>query len=324
MTILVNKKYSEETMKKLAVLLFSLFLMACGNKTEEKKTTEPVKKIVTVAQATKPKTLDPPLANQVDSMRVARQIFNTLLAVDDNGELVPEVAEKWEFENPKSILFTIRKGIKFHNGAELTVEDVAFSVERMREKAGTRILLEKISGVEVVDDSHVRILLSSEFSPVLYNLTLSLCGILNKEDTLKRGESEIAVNPNGTGPFKLVHWNSGDILKFEPFEESFMGKPAIDELIFKVIPADIQRNQMQQNFSETMYHYLHAVDDTRLVISNDGWNMTVTDICAIHNYSHGEKEEKEKYEEYKEMLSTKENLVGQPPTCWDIYAKGYT
>lgn len=86
----------------------------------------------------------------------------------------------------------------------------------------------------------------------------------------------------------------------------------------------IQRNKMQQSFSETMYHYLHAVDDTRLVVSNDGWNMTVTDICAIHNYSHGQKEETEKYEEYKETLSTKENLIGQPPSCWDIYAKGYS
>ena len=90
---------------------------------------------MTVAQAAKPKTLDPPLANQVASMTVARQVFNTLLAVDDEGNLIPEIAEKWEFENPKSILFTIKKGIKFHNGAELTVEDVAFSVERMREKA---------------------------------------------------------------------------------------------------------------------------------------------------------------------------------------------
>lgn len=87
---------------------------------------------------------------------------------------------------------------------------------------------------------------------------------------------------------------------------------------------DIQRNKMQQSFSETMYHYLHAVDDTRLVVSNDGWNMTVTDICAIHNYSHGQKEETEKYEEYREMLSTKESLIGQPPACWDIYAKGYS
>ena len=54
-----------------------------------------------------------------------------------------------------------------------------------------------------------------------------------QEDTLKRGESEIAVNPNGTGPFKLTYWNSGDVLRFEPFEESFMGKPEIDELVLK-------------------------------------------------------------------------------------------
>lgn len=221
-------------MKKLIFLLLSFIFMACGNETkEESKSVGDTKKVVTVAQATKPKTLDPPLANQVDSMRVARQIFNTLLAVDDNGELIPEVAEKWEFENPKSILFTIRKGIKFYNGAELTVEDVAFSVERMREKAGTRILLEKISGVEIVDDSHVRILLSSEFSPVLYNLTLSLCGIINKEDTLKRGESEIAVKPNGTGPFKLTYWNSGDILNLNPLKRALWGNLILMSLYLK-------------------------------------------------------------------------------------------
>ena len=126
--------------KKIAVLTLSLFLLGCGGKAEEKKEGKSEKITVTVAQAAKPKTLDPPLANQVASMTVARQVFNTLLAVDDEGNLIPEIAEKWEFENPKSILFTIKKGIKFHNGAELTVEDVAFSVERMREKAGTRIL----------------------------------------------------------------------------------------------------------------------------------------------------------------------------------------
>lgn len=223
-------------MKKLGVLFLSLLFLACGGEGEKNKEGVQESKKVVVAQATKPKTLDPPLANQVDSMKVARQIFNTLLAVDDDGNLVPEIAEKWEFESPTSILFTIKKGIKFHNGAELTVDDVAFSLERMREKAGTRILVESISGVEIVDDTHVRVKMSEPFSPLLYNLTLSLCGIINKDDTLKRGEAEIAINPNGTGPFKLTYWNSGDIIKLEPFEDSFMGKPEIDELDFKVIP----------------------------------------------------------------------------------------
>ena len=61
--------------KKIAVLTLSLFLLGCGGKTEEKKVVKSEKVTVTVAQAAKPKTLDPPLANQVASMTVARQVF---------------------------------------------------------------------------------------------------------------------------------------------------------------------------------------------------------------------------------------------------------
>lgn len=86
---------------------------------------------------------------------------------------------------------------------------------------------------------------------------------------------------------------------------------------------NIHRDHKQQHFSQTMYHFLHALDDTRLVISNDGWEMTETDICAIHNYTHGQKGEIRKYENYKETLSTKESLVKSPSTSWDIYAQGF-
>lgn len=85
----------------------------------------------------------------------------------------------------------------------------------------------------------------------------------------------------------------------------------------------VHADRQQQHFSQTMYHYLHALDRTRLVISNDGWEMTETDICAIHNYMHGQKEETEKYKEYKRALSTREALLKYPSTSWDIYAKGF-
>ena len=85
----------------------------------------------------------------------------------------------------------------------------------------------------------------------------------------------------------------------------------------------IHQNPMQQHFSLTMYHFLHALDDTRPVISNDGWEMTETDICAIHNYAHGQKEETEKFACYREMLSSAENLVKLPSTSWDIFARGF-
>ncbi|MBL1226573.1 glycoside hydrolase family 2 protein [Enterococcus sp. BWR-S5] len=86
---------------------------------------------------------------------------------------------------------------------------------------------------------------------------------------------------------------------------------------------DIHLNTQQQSFSRSIYHYLHALDTTRLVISNDGWEMTETDICAIHNYSHGEKEEVKKYRYFKDSLADVEGLIQHPPGKWATFAKGF-
>ncbi|WP_053367632.1 glycoside hydrolase family 2 protein [Bacillus sp. FJAT-27245] len=85
----------------------------------------------------------------------------------------------------------------------------------------------------------------------------------------------------------------------------------------------IKNNKQQQHHSLAMYHLIHSIDPTRLVISNDGWELTKTDICAIHNYNHGGSEETAKYEEFKESLSTKENLLNSKPALRGIYADGF-
>lgn len=87
---------------------------------------------------------------------------------------------------------------------------------------------------------------------------------------------------------------------------------------------NIHRDKEQQDFSQAMYYIIHTLDATRPVVSNDGWEMTKTDICAIHNYSHGTEEEKEKYREYREILSDRESLVSYSPSSWDIYAGGFS
>lgn len=86
---------------------------------------------------------------------------------------------------------------------------------------------------------------------------------------------------------------------------------------------DIHHNKQQQHFSEGIYHLIHSLDVSRLVISNDGWEMTVTDICAIHNYSHGSVTETKKYTHFVDTLSTVDNLINQAPGKWGIYANGY-
>lgn len=87
---------------------------------------------------------------------------------------------------------------------------------------------------------------------------------------------------------------------------------------------NIHNDRMQQHFSQALYHYLHAIDKTRLVISNDGWEMTTTDICAIHNYSHGQKDQVKQYEEYVYTLASKDNLINHSMAAWDVYAKGFS
>jgi beta-galactosidase/beta-glucuronidase len=85
----------------------------------------------------------------------------------------------------------------------------------------------------------------------------------------------------------------------------------------------IKGNKQQQHHSLALYHLIHSLDPTRLVISNDGWEQTVTDICAIHNYNHGSANETAKYADFKESLSTKEALLQSKPARRGIYADGF-
>ncbi|MCR4694307.1 MAG: glycoside hydrolase family 2 [Pseudobutyrivibrio sp.] len=84
---------------------------------------------------------------------------------------------------------------------------------------------------------------------------------------------------------------------------------------------NIHADRQQQEYSKALYHYLHAADPTRLVISNDGWEQTDTDVCAIHNYEHGDPGTL-RAEIFEKMFSSRKELVGHPCGVWDVYAKG--
>lgn len=87
---------------------------------------------------------------------------------------------------------------------------------------------------------------------------------------------------------------------------------------------EISINKREQAHSMALYYQVKSLDDTRLVVNNDGWEMTKTDICAVHNYHHGSKEEIQKQEYFKESLSTKEKLIASMPAGRNLYANGYS
>ena len=88
---------------------------------------------------------------------------------------MPDLAERWEYTDEKTVVFYLRKGVKFHNkppvnGREVKAQDVKYSLERFATKSGFRARFDDIDRVEVVDDYTVKIVTKYPFAPLLVNL----------------------------------------------------------------------------------------------------------------------------------------------------------
>ena len=136
-------------MKKVFfIFLLILGLVGCSDKEEKGAKGEKAKKeqILRVALNGKPKGVDPHMYSEVIGGIMSQQIFNSLVEIDENGNIIPELAESWEFKDPTTLVFNLKKGVKFHNGDELKASDVVFSINRMKNKPASMVMVEPISG----------------------------------------------------------------------------------------------------------------------------------------------------------------------------------
>ncbi len=225
-------------MKKFfyVLLAFSLFVLGCGKEAKESANG----KTVVVSIGAKPKSLDPQLYNSIPDLSVSRQFYNSLLTKESDGSIVPELAESYEYKSDKELFVTLKKGIKFHNGAELKADDVVFSFNRMKEKAGASVMLSELDKVEKVDNYSVKFTLKKPSSPFLFNLAHPLTSIMNKEYTMAH-ENEITTSPMGTGAYKLISYGSGEKIETVSNPDYFKGQPKVDGVIFRVITENSSR-----------------------------------------------------------------------------------
>lgn len=86
----------------------------------------------------------------------------------------------------------------------------------------------------------------------------------------------------------------------------------------------IKNDEKQQAHSMSLYYQIKSIDNTRLVVNNDGWEMTKSDICAIHNYNHGHKDDDKVKEYFKHIMSSKDALLNSKAAGKPIYANGYS
>src|SRR5690625_1611728 len=171
-------------------------------------------------------------------------MYNYLFKKDDKGNIEPELVESYENVDDLIWEFKLHEGVKFHNGDELTAEDVKYTLERV---ANDESLVEhshyrQIKEVEVVDDYNFKIHTYDPEPIMLNRLSRIGSGILSKNYIEENGWDHFLENPIGTGPFKFVEWNRDSEIAFEVFDDYFEGKVEDwDKLVFRVIPEDSTR-----------------------------------------------------------------------------------
>lgn len=126
-----------------------------------------------------PRTLDPHAMNEQLTLSIQTQIYDTLVGRGKDLELVPSLATSWENVGGATWRFTLRQGVKFHEGQDFTAEDVAFSIERGKPGSQFRAFLAHITDVQVVDDFTIDVT-TAEVDPLLPG-KLSTLNIMDRD-----------------------------------------------------------------------------------------------------------------------------------------------
>lgn len=195
-----------------------------------------------VAITTFPNAITPPNAAERQAINVAQQMFNGLVWVNDEGEIVPDLAESWEIsEDGTEYTFKLREGVTFHNGETLDAQDLITTWEAGKDPANAyAYVYEEAELVEAVDDMTVRIK-TPEPNP-LFLRALAGWGVYPTDYYNEVGFDGFEAHPIGTGPFKLVEWVKGDKIVMEAFENYHEeGLPKVASLVFRSIPESSTR-----------------------------------------------------------------------------------
>ena len=134
-------------------------------------------------------TLDPQDGWDGNSLTVMRQMYNGLVKYNDNMEIVGDLAESWDFTSDTSVTFKLKQGVKFHNGEEMTAEDVVYSIERAMESAKVKTFTANISSVTADDTYTVTVNTSIPYAPLMSNLCHSANYIVSKQAAEAAGDS---------------------------------------------------------------------------------------------------------------------------------------
>lgn len=222
--------------KKITALLLvlttlTIALSGCGNAGDKTGGENSSQITVGIAQDLED-SLDPHKAEAAATREILFNVFEGLLKPDSDGNLVPAVASEYEVsEDGLVYTFTLRDGIKFHNGNPVTVADVKTSLETCADDSSGAALIpafSNISSIDTPDDKTVVITLA-EADPDFLSYVAGVKAAIVPADNDNPDNQ-----PIGTGPYKYVSRSVQENIVMESFSDYWGGKPDIDNVTFKV------------------------------------------------------------------------------------------
>ena len=180
-----------------------------------------------------PESIDPHFTATGTHSESLKHVFDTLTHSGDRLQVEPGLAESWRTVNPTTWEFRLRRGVKFHDGSDMTAEDVAASIRRMQTLSGpnpTRIYVRRVQEVRIVDPHTIQIVtdgpaptLPNDFIRLFVTSARATAGLTpeNSNEAFNSGRAAI-----GTGPYRFGSWTPREQFTVERFDAHWNGRPA--------------------------------------------------------------------------------------------------
>ncbi|MBB5322629.1 ABC transporter substrate-binding protein [Marinobacter oulmenensis] len=237
-----------KTRKRLLASAITSMLIATGVSAEPNKGGD-----IIVTYQNDVATLDPAIGYDWQNWSMIKSLFDGLMDYDPGTtDLRTDLAESYLLsEDGKTYTFKLRKGVTFHNGREMTAEDVKYSLERTAnpdtKSPGAGFFspivgydavaageTTELAGVTVIDDYTVAIELTAPNATFLHVMGLNFASVVPKEAVEEYGE-DFGKHPVGTGAYELADWTLGQKLTFEKNDDYFRdGVPYVDTITFEI------------------------------------------------------------------------------------------
>ena len=218
-------------LRRIAVLVLALAAASAGACTQPHRPDN----VIVVATTNSATNLDPRVGTDEASQKIHQLLFSPLVRIDTDLRVVPELAESIEQPDPVTYIARLRRGVRFHNGRELTSDDVVYTFRSFLDPAfkGRSGAYRVLASVNAIDRYTVAFTLKNPLGSFPVNLVM---GIVQAGSGAANTRT-----PIGTGPYRLTEFVADDHVTVAAFDQYYGGRPRNDGVMLKVIPDDTMR-----------------------------------------------------------------------------------